>query len=89
MGRQLQLRADKVRLLPDQIEHVADWSTETLVNAEAGLDRAVTAIIKLGGVPSQHAWCGTKLGVLSPFDLARLTSALDEAICRALGCIVD
>jgi very-short-patch-repair endonuclease len=80
MGRQLQLRADNVRLLPHQIEDVADWRAETLVGAEAALDRAITAIIKLGGVPSQHAWHGTKLGFQSPFDLERVANALDEAI---------
>ena len=80
MGRQLQLRADKVRLLPEQLEHVAEWSAETLLAAEAALDRAVTAVVKLGGAPSQHPWYGTKLDVQSPFDLERLTSALDEAI---------
>ncbi len=80
MGRQLQLRADKVRLLSDRLEHVAEWRAETLLAAEAALDRAVTAVFKIGGAPSQHAWYGTKLGVQSPFDLERLTSALDEAI---------
>jgi very-short-patch-repair endonuclease len=80
MGRQLQLRADNVRLLPDRIEHVADWPAETLLAAEAALDRAVTAIVKLGGAPSQHPWYGTKLPVQSPFDLERLADALHEAI---------
>jgi hypothetical protein len=80
IGRQLQLRADKVRLLPDRLEHVAEWSAETLVAAETALERAVTAVVKLGVAPSHHAWYGTKLDVQSPFDLERLTSALDEAI---------
>ena len=80
MGRQLQLRADKVRLLPDQLEHVAEWSASTLLAAEAALDRAVTAVVKLGGAPSRHPWYGTKLDMQSPFDLDRLARALDEAI---------
>jgi very-short-patch-repair endonuclease len=79
MGRQLQLRADNVRLLPEKLEHVAEWSAETLLAAEAALDRVVTAVVKLSGAPSQHPWYGTKLDVQSPFDLDRLTSALDEA----------
>jgi very-short-patch-repair endonuclease len=80
MGRQLQLRADKVRLLSDRLDHVAEWPAETLLAAEAALERAVTATVKLGSVPSQHAWHGTKLGLQSPFDLERLANALDEAI---------
>jgi very-short-patch-repair endonuclease len=80
MGRQLQLRADKVRLLPDQLEHVADWQAETLAAAEAALDRAVTGVVKLSGAPLYHAWYGTKLGPPSPFELERLTTALDKSI---------
>jgi hypothetical protein len=80
MGRQLQLRADKVRLLSDRLDHVAEWPAETLLSADAALERAVTATVKLGCVPSQHAWLGTKLGLQSPFDLERLANALDEAI---------
>jgi hypothetical protein len=80
MGRQLQLRADKVRLLPDRLEFVAGWPADALQTAETALDRAVIAVVRLGGAPSQHAWYGTKLDVLSPFDLDRLTNLLDEAI---------
>jgi AAA domain len=80
MGRQLQLRAEKVRLLPDRFEHVAEWQAEQILAAEEALGRAATAVLKLGGAPSQHAWYGTRLNVQSPFDLERLTSALDDAI---------
>jgi Protein of unknown function (DUF4011)/AAA domain len=80
MGRQLQLRADKVRLLSDRLDHTAEWTAEALIAAEEALDRAVAALVKLGGVPSQNAWFGTKLDLQSPFDLERLTNTLDEAI---------
>jgi hypothetical protein len=55
MGRQLQLRADKVRLLSDRLDHTAEWTAEALIAAEEALDRAVAALVKLGGVPSQNA----------------------------------
>jgi very-short-patch-repair endonuclease len=80
IGRQLQLRADNVRLLPDRLEHVASWPAEKLLAAEAAVNRAVTAVVKLGCAPSHHPWYGTKLDVQSPFDLERVTSALDKAI---------
>jgi hypothetical protein len=48
MGRQLQLRADKVRLLPDRLEFVAGWPADALQTAETALDRAVIAVVRLG-----------------------------------------
>jgi very-short-patch-repair endonuclease len=80
MGRQLQLRADKVRLLPDRLDCAADWTAEALVVAEVALERAVAAVVKLGCTPSQHPWYGTGIELQSPFDLERLTNALNEAI---------
>ena len=80
MGRQLQLHADKVKLLPERLDYVAEWPAEKLVAAEVALDRAVAGVTKLGSIPSRHAWYGTNLAVQSPFDLSRLTSALDQAV---------
>jgi hypothetical protein len=80
MGRQLQLRADNVNLLPERLAHVGEWPAEKLVAAEVVLDRAVAAVTKLGCVPLQHVWHGTNLAVQSPFDLQRLSSALNQAI---------
>lgn len=80
MGRQLKLRAEKVRLLPDRLDVAAQWQEELLLQTESALDRAATAVAKLGGAPVQHVWHGTKLDAQNPFDLERLTASLDDAI---------
>ena len=80
MGRQLNLRAEKICLLPDRLDVAAQWQEERLLETEAALDRAVATIAKLGIAPAQHVWHGAKLGVQSPFDLERLTASLDNAV---------
>ena len=80
MGRQLKLRADKIRLLPDRLDVAAQWQEERLLETEGALDRAATAVAKLGVAPVLHVWHGTKLDVQNPFDLERLIASLENAI---------
>lgn len=80
IGAQLKLRADKVRLLPIQLNEVGDWKKEEIDSALAALDRACSAIRKIACTPRNHIWFGTALQPLSPFDSARLTATLDRAI---------
>ena len=82
IGRQLQLRADGVRLLPIKLQHVADWSKSDIDGAFVleALDRASLAVTKLGCPPSDHPWFGTSLPSQSPFDIVRLNTTLTEAL---------
>ncbi len=80
IGVQLKLQADKVKLLPIQLEHVSEWSKEQIRLGLAALDNACDAVTKLGCVPTKHVWFGTELETLSPFDTERLKTTLDDAI---------
>jgi very-short-patch-repair endonuclease len=80
IGAQLRLRADNVKLLPVQLAEAADWSKEEIDLALAALDRTGDALAALDGAPSSHAWFGTNLPTQSPFDIARLTTILREAV---------
>jgi len=80
IGAHLKLGAENVRLLPIQLSEVGDWTEEEIDSALAALDRACSAIRKIGCAPRSHAWFGTALQPLSPFDSARLTRTLDEAV---------
>lgn len=80
IGKQLGLRSGNVKLLPIQLDQVADWSKEEIELALEALGHACDAISKLESVPSSHPWFGTNLQTQSPFDIARLTTTLQEAI---------
>jgi very-short-patch-repair endonuclease len=80
IGTHLRLRAGNIELLPIQLDQVADWSKEEIDLALEALGHACYAIAKLESVPSAHAWFGTNLQSQSPFDIARLTTTLQEAI---------
>jgi very-short-patch-repair endonuclease len=80
IGAQLKLRADNVQLLPIQLNEVSDWTKQEISQALVALDRACDAIRKIGCAPSAHAWFGTNLQTLSPFDIVRLTTTLGQAV---------
>ncbi len=80
MGRQLQLRADGVRLPTERLDHLAEWPAERLNEVESAVDLGAAVVTKLGVTPCQHAFYGTKLQVQDPFEIQRLIDTLDEAI---------
>jgi hypothetical protein len=80
MGTQLKLRDEKVRLLDERLDAVAEWPGEKIASAEHATDRASTAISKLQAPPNEHPWYDTGLDVQSPFDVDRLTERLTRAV---------
>ena len=80
MGAQLKLRDEKVRLLDERLDAVAEWSAEKIASAQYATDRASTAISKLQVAPSEHPWYDTWLDIQNPFDVHRLTERLTRAV---------
>jgi very-short-patch-repair endonuclease len=80
MGRQLQLRADGVRLPTERLDHITEWPAEKLNDVESAVDLGAAAVTKLGAAPCQHPFYGTTLQVQDPFEKERLIGSLDEAI---------
>ncbi len=79
IGAQLKLRGEKVRLLEERLDAVAEWSGEKIASAERATDRASVAIAKLQVQPNEHPWYDTGLDLQSPFDRDRLTERLTRA----------
>ncbi len=60
------------------LDIASDWNEEQLRSAEERIDRTARACARLGTSPRNHPWFGTNGKRLTPIDLGRLTSALDE-----------
>jgi very-short-patch-repair endonuclease len=84
IGRQLNLRAEGVRLL-DRPLNTAEWSTTKLSSVEVAVDRAARTVMDLHAIPRDHAWFGTNIDPLNPFDLDRLVPILDSSINKLEG----
>ncbi|MBM3586679.1 MAG: DUF3320 domain-containing protein [Alphaproteobacteria bacterium] len=80
MGRQLVLRGKRTTLLDERLDFTAEWPAAKLENAELAIDRAATAVQRIGQTPSDHAWFGTGIAALSPFDHDRLRSSLSSTL---------
>ena len=80
MGRQLVLRGKRTNLLDERLDFTAEWPAAKLENAELAIDRAATAIQRIAQTPSDHAWFGTSIAALSPFDHDRLRSSLSSTL---------
>ena len=65
------------------MDAAANWDRERIREAERAVEKASSAVSKLGVVPIDHAWHGVQCGRLTPFDAARLEEALYESSRRA------
>ena len=79
IGQVLKLRGDNVRPLGEKLEAPGGWGAEELRLAEHSVDRAASAVQKLGIAPIAHPWRGATGDLLAPFDADRLREALDAA----------
>jgi very-short-patch-repair endonuclease len=67
-----------VRVLGQRVDAAADWDRDQLQAAEKAVERAASAVRKIGVAPINHPWYGA-LGIrLTPFDAERLNNALGE-----------
>lgn len=79
MGQVLNLHADNVRPLAENLDAPGEWTAEELRLAEHSVDRAAAAVQKLGVTPTAHPWRGATGDLLNPFDADRLREALEAA----------
>ena len=79
MGAQLKLRSGDVPLFGASLNAAADWAAEKLANVEKAIDRASTAVAKIGYAPNLHSWFGADIDSQSPFDEERLRGKLQAA----------
>jgi very-short-patch-repair endonuclease len=89
IGRQVKLRADKVRLLDTRLDIAANWSASKLSAIESAVDRAAETASKLPVIPIRHPWYGTNIDSQSPFDIDRLIPALNSAIEKLAALSAD
>lgn len=90
MGRQLVLRGKRTTLMDERLDFTAEWPAAKLENAELAIDRAATAVQRIGQTPADHPWYGTGIAALSPFDHDRLRSSLSstlEKVSTLSGCL--
>jgi very-short-patch-repair endonuclease len=83
IGAVLKHRGEGVRVLDQRLPAAVDWDRDRLREAQRAVERATTAVTKLGITPIDHAWHGTLAEPLAPFDVDRLDSDLGVLSERA------
>src|SRR4029077_16744586 len=78
MGTVLKLATNRVRVFAERLDVAAGWDRDRLGEAERAVERAASAVSKLGTAPINHQWVGALGGRLTPFDAERLERALEE-----------
>jgi very-short-patch-repair endonuclease len=79
MGTILKLRGANVRVLSERIDDAANWDAAKLDQIDQAVQRAVTDLQRLGTIPVQHPWFGTRGDRLNPLVAERLKSDLEES----------
>ncbi|WP_442754260.1 DUF3320 domain-containing protein [Methylocystis sp. JAN1] len=82
IGRQIRISRAGIPLPDQRLDAAADWSASKIAEVDRVLERASTAITKIGQPPVANAWFGTGVGPLSPFDQTRLQGGMQRAVER-------
>ena len=78
MGTVLKLKASQAKTFVKRLDAIAHWDRSTIEDAEKTVQRAASALAKLGVPPVDHIWYGAGASELNPFDVDRLRNAIDS-----------
>jgi len=76
MGMVLKLKASQAKTFAKRLDAVASWDRAIIEEAERTVQRAASAVAKLGVAPVDHIWYGAGAKQLNPFDADRLRDAI-------------